>query len=172
MRVLIEVVKGTVIHLPQSEDNESDTSSVDTTDSSQPQDQSELDPLGLTQGGPEREEGEWSGHSSSPEAMDQDEVLEHDTYLDGVQPVMLAWPSDRELILRLWTLLLNPRRLRVTPVDPWRPRMHGTTVTILTPRGAKGRTRRLSVIDCTPRYGPTQFLHRRELITGGTKGRT
>ncbi len=56
---------------------------METTDSSQPQDRSELDPLLLTQGGSEREEGEWSGHSSSPEAMDQDEVQGHDTYLDG-----------------------------------------------------------------------------------------
>ncbi len=80
---LIRALQGTVIHLIQSEDNESDTSSVETTDSSQPQDRSELDPLPLTQEGPEREEGEWTGDSSSHEAMDQDEVQEHDTYLDG-----------------------------------------------------------------------------------------
>ncbi len=80
---LIRALQGTVIHLIQSEDDESDTSSAETTDSSQPQDRSEPDPLHLTQGGPEREEGEWTGRSSSPEAMDQDEVLEHDTYLDG-----------------------------------------------------------------------------------------
>ncbi len=79
---LIQALQGTVIHLIQSED-ESDTSSVETTDSSQPQDRSEPDPLRLTQGGPEREEGEWSGNSSPPEAMDQDEVQEHNTYLDG-----------------------------------------------------------------------------------------
>ena len=47
------------------------------------QDCSELDPLNLTQGGPEREEGECSNQSSSPEAMDQDDVLGRDTYLDG-----------------------------------------------------------------------------------------
>ena len=80
---LIRVLQGTTIHLIQSEDDESDTSSMETTDSSQPQNRSELDPLRLTQGGPEREEGEWTGRSSSPEAMDQDEVLEQDTYLDG-----------------------------------------------------------------------------------------
>ncbi len=80
---LIRALQGTVIHLIQSEDDESDTSSVETMDLSQPQDGSELDPLPLTQGGPEREEGEWSGNSSSPKAMDQDEVQEHDTYLDG-----------------------------------------------------------------------------------------
>ncbi len=79
---LIRALQGTVIHLIQSEDNESDTSSMETMDSSQPQDQPELDPLPLTQGGPELEEGEWSGHSSSPEDMDQDEVLGHDTHLD------------------------------------------------------------------------------------------
>ncbi len=56
---------------------------MEAADSSLPQDRSEFDPLNLTQGGPELEEGEWSGHSSTPEAMDQDEVLGHDTYLDG-----------------------------------------------------------------------------------------
>ena len=54
---LIRALQGTVIHLIQSEDNESDTSSVETTDSSQPQDRSALDPLSLTQVGPKREEG-------------------------------------------------------------------------------------------------------------------
>ncbi len=72
---LIRALQGTVIHLAQSEDNESDTSNVETTDSSQPQDRSERGPLFLTQGGPELEEGECSNQSSSPKAMDQDEVL-------------------------------------------------------------------------------------------------
>ncbi len=49
---LIRALQGTVIHLLQSEDNESDTSRVEITDSSQPQDRSEQDPLYLTQGAP------------------------------------------------------------------------------------------------------------------------
>ncbi len=59
------------------------TSEMEATDSSLPQDRSGLDLLNLTQGGPERDEGECSSYSSSPEAMDQDKVLGHDTYLDG-----------------------------------------------------------------------------------------
>ena len=38
---LIRALQGTVIHLAQSEDNDSDTSSVETTDSSQPRDRYE-----------------------------------------------------------------------------------------------------------------------------------
>ncbi len=83
VRVLIRALQGTVIHLVQSENDESDTSEMEATDSSLPQDRSELDPLNLTQGGPEREEEECTPHSSSPEVMDQDDVLGHDTYLDG-----------------------------------------------------------------------------------------
>ena len=83
VRVLIQALQGTVIHLVQSEDYESATSDMDASDSSLLQDRSELDPLNLTQDGPEREEGELSNQSSSPEAMDQDEVLGCDTYLDG-----------------------------------------------------------------------------------------
>ena len=56
---------------------------MEASDSSLPQDRSELDPLNLTQGGPEREEGELSNQSSSLEAMDQEDVLGRDTYLDG-----------------------------------------------------------------------------------------
>ncbi len=77
---LVRALQGTVIQLVQSEDNDSDTSNVETMDSSQPRDRSERDPLGLAQGGPELEEGECQ--ASSPEAMDQDEVLGHDAYLD------------------------------------------------------------------------------------------
>ncbi len=83
VRVLIQVLKGTVIHLIQSEDDESATSDMEASDSSLLQDGSELDPLNLTQDSPEREEGELTPHSSSPEAMDQDDVLGHDTFLDG-----------------------------------------------------------------------------------------
>ncbi len=36
--------------------------------------------------------------------------------------------------------------------------MHGTNVTILTPLGAKQKTRQLSAINCTLRYGPTRSL--------------
>ncbi len=83
VRVLIHALKGTVIRLVQSEDDESDTSDMDASDASLTQDHSELDPLNLTQGGPEREERECSNQSSSPEAMDQDDVLGRDTYPDG-----------------------------------------------------------------------------------------
>ncbi len=83
VRVLIQALQGTVIHLVQSEDDESDTNDMEASDSSLPQDRSELDPLNLTQGGPEQEEGGCSNQSSSPEAMDQDGVLGRDTYLDG-----------------------------------------------------------------------------------------
>ncbi len=75
VRVLIQVLQGTVIHLIQSEDDESDTIDMDASDSSLLQDRSEQDPLNLAQGGLEREEGQCSSHSSSPEAMDQDDVL-------------------------------------------------------------------------------------------------
>ncbi len=161
VKVLIQALQGTVIHLVQSEDDESDTREMEAMDSSLPQDQSEFDPLRLTQGGPEREEGEWTGHPSSPEAMDQDEILGHDTYLDWGSASDAGMASRR-------TLLPSTRSLRDIPAGPWRARMHGTAVTILTLRGAKGRTRWLSIVNCTPRYGPTQFLHRRDLITGGT----
>ncbi len=84
VRVLIQALQGTVIHLIQSEDDESATSDMYASDSSLPQDHFELDPLNLAQNGPEREEGELSNQSSSPEAMDQNDVLGRDTYLDGV----------------------------------------------------------------------------------------
>ncbi len=64
----------------QSEDNDSDTSDAETTDSFQLRDRSEQDPLGLAQRGPELEEGEC--RPSSPEAMDQDEVLGHNAHLE------------------------------------------------------------------------------------------
>ncbi len=80
VRCLVRALQGTVIRVVQSEDNASDTSDTATTGQSQPWDRSEQDPLGLTQGGPEREEGECQ--PSSPEAMDQDEVLEHDNRLE------------------------------------------------------------------------------------------
>ncbi len=59
VRVLIQALKGTVIHLVQSEDDESATSDIDASDSYLIQDHSELDPLNLTQNGPEREEGSY-----------------------------------------------------------------------------------------------------------------
>ncbi len=60
VRVLIQALQGTMIHLIQSEDDESDTSDMDASDSSLPQDHYEADPLNLTREGPEREEGELS----------------------------------------------------------------------------------------------------------------
>ena len=50
-------------------------------------------------------------------------------------------------------------------------RMHGTAVAILTPLGAKERTRWLSAVDCTLRYGPMQSLRQCGLTVGGTKGK-
>ncbi len=41
-----------------------------------------MDPLALNHRNPDREEGKLSEHSSSPDAMDQDDVLGHDAYLD------------------------------------------------------------------------------------------
>ncbi len=80
VRCLIKALQGTVIRMVQSEDNDFDTSDAGTTGQSQLWDRSEQDPLGLTQGGSEREEGEL--RPSSPEAMDQDDVLGHDTHLE------------------------------------------------------------------------------------------
>ncbi len=77
---LVKALQGTVIRLVQSEDNDSDTSDAATTDQSQPWDRSEQDPLGLVQGGSQREEGELQ--PSSPEAMDQDEILGHNAHLE------------------------------------------------------------------------------------------
>ncbi len=51
--------------------------------SSLPPDHSEADSLALNHGGPEREEGELSEHSSSPDTLDQDDILGCDTYLNG-----------------------------------------------------------------------------------------
>ncbi len=95
VRGLIQALQGTVIHLVQSEDDESETSDMEASDSSLPQDRSELDPLNLTRGGPEREEGECSSHSSSLEAMDQDDVLGHDTSLDGGSASDTGMPSRK-----------------------------------------------------------------------------
>ena len=38
--------------------------------------------MGLNQGDPEREDGVWTGRSSSPQAMDQNETLDHGIPLD------------------------------------------------------------------------------------------
>ncbi len=80
VRCLIKALQGTVIRMVQAKDNASDTSDAGTTGQSQPWDRSEQDPLGLTQEGSEWEEGECQ--PSSPEAMDQDDVLGHDAHLE------------------------------------------------------------------------------------------
>ncbi len=82
VRGLFQALQGAKIHLTQSEDDESATSDMEASNSSLPLDRSETDPLALNHGGPEREEGELTEHSSSPDAMDQDNILGHDTYLD------------------------------------------------------------------------------------------
>ena len=83
VRVLLQALQGTVIHLVQSEDDKSDTSDIDSSDSSLLPDCSEPDPLNLTQDAPERDGGELSNQSSYNKAMDQEDVLGRDTYLYG-----------------------------------------------------------------------------------------
>ncbi len=68
---------------------------MDASDSSLPQDHFEADPLNLTRNGPEREEGELSEQSSSPYSMDQDDVLGHDTYVDGGSASDAGIPPER-----------------------------------------------------------------------------
>ncbi len=175
VRVLIQALKGTVIHLIQSEDNESDTSDMEATDSSQPQDQSEFNPLNLTEGGPEREGGECSNQSSSPKAMDQDEVLGHDTYLDGGSASNTGMVSRQKADSQSEDMDTTaqhsePEGYSGRPMESQDARHHRDINP--TPCGVKWRMRRLSVVDCTLWYGPTQSLHRRGLTAGGTKGRT
>ncbi len=83
VREFVHVLNGVKIQLVQPEDNDSDTGEMDTSHASLPLDRSETDPLALNHGGPDQEEGEISDHSSLSDAMDQDDVLGHDTYLDG-----------------------------------------------------------------------------------------
>ncbi len=174
VRVLIQVLQGTVIHLVQSEDDESATSDMEASDSSLLQDSSELDPLNLTQDGPEREEGELSDQSSSPEAMDQDNVLGRDTYLDGglasdtgVAPRRVtdfqsedmdttAQPSEAESYSGRPMESQDARHSRGNPDPTWGEGENEVA-----------QRRRLSVL----RYGPTQSLHQHGLKVGGTKGK-
>ncbi len=80
---VIHALKWVKIQLVQSGDDDSDMSEIDTSHASLSLDRSEADPPALNHGGPEREEEEISEHSSSPDAMDQDDVLGRDTHLDG-----------------------------------------------------------------------------------------
>ncbi len=80
---VVHALRGVKIQLVSPEHNDSDTSEMDTSHASLPLERSEADPLALNYGSPEREEGEISEQSSSPDAMDQDDVLGHDTYVDG-----------------------------------------------------------------------------------------
>ncbi len=82
VREFVRALKRVKIQLVQPEDDDSDTSEMDTSHASLPLDHSEADPLALNHGDPEREEGELSERSSSPDAMDQDDVLGNDDYLD------------------------------------------------------------------------------------------
>ena len=63
-------------------EDDSDTSEINTSHASLLLNRSEMDPLALNHTNPEQEEGELTEHSSSPDALDQDDVLGHDTYLD------------------------------------------------------------------------------------------
>ncbi len=80
---VVRALRGVKIQLVTPEDDDSEMSEMDTSHASLSLDRSEADPLALNYGGPEREEGEISEHSSSPDAMDQDDILGRDTYLDG-----------------------------------------------------------------------------------------
>ncbi len=80
---MVRALRGVEIQLVTSEGDDSATSEMDTSHTSLALDRFEADPLSLNQGGPELEEGELTEQSSSPDAMDQDDVLGRDTYLDG-----------------------------------------------------------------------------------------
>ncbi len=80
MQCLVRALQGTVIRLVEPGDDGSATSIAETIDTHLPLNRSVQDPLGLNQGGPELEEGEW--RPSLHEAMDQDDVLEHNASLD------------------------------------------------------------------------------------------
>ncbi len=82
VREFVRVLTGVRIQLVQSEDDDSDTSEMYTFHASLLLDRSETDPLALNQRNPDREDGALTEQSSSPDAMDQDDVLGHDTYLD------------------------------------------------------------------------------------------
>ncbi len=64
---VIRTLRGVKIQLVMPEDNDSDTSKMDTSHASLPLEGSEADPLALNYGGPEQEEGELSQQSFSPE---------------------------------------------------------------------------------------------------------
>ena len=83
VRELFQVLRGVKIHLVQSEDDDSATSDTDAFHSSLHPEHSKMDPLVPNRRNPvDLEEGEISDHSSSPDAMDQDDILGHGTYLD------------------------------------------------------------------------------------------
>ncbi len=72
VRRLIQALQRTKIHLVQAEDSDSDTSDMDTSHHSLPQEYSPANPLGLGLRDPsDLEEGEISDHSHPPEPMDQ-----------------------------------------------------------------------------------------------------
>ncbi len=171
---LVQALQGTVFHLNQSEDNESDTSSVETTDSSQPWHRSEQDPLGLTQGDPAQEEGEWTSHSSSPEAMDQDKVLEHDAHLDegSASEAGLAFgqrTDSQSEEMDVTTRYLEHESYSGQPMETQDARYsRGNPESKWGERETEMAKRKVP----NPRYGPTRSLCSRTSITGGTKGRT
>ncbi len=160
------MLKGTVIHLIQSEDDKSTTSDMDASDSTLPQDHFEADPLNLTQEGPEWEEGELSEQSSSPDTMDQHDVLGRDTYLNGGLASNTGVASGRITDFQSEDM---DTTAQPSGAERWKARMCGMPVAVLTPTGAKERMRRLSVIACTLRYGPTLSLSHRGVTMGGTK---
>ena len=168
--VLIQALLGTVIYLVQSEDNESDTSEMDALDSSLPQDRSELDLLNLAQGGPEREEGECSNQSSSPEAMDQDNVLGRDTYLDGGLASDPGMASGRMTDFQSEDMDTTAQPLGAESYSerPMESQDARHSCGNPDPTWGKGENETAKTL----RYGPTQSLQYRGLTMGGTKGRT
>ena len=156
----------------QSEDNDSDTSDAETTDSFQLRDRSEQDPLGLAQRGPELEEGEC--RPSSPEAMDQDEVLGHNAHLEegSTSDAGIAFgqiTDSQSKAMDATGLYLDSEAFSGQPMET---QVHGIPVATLRLIGVKEKMRRPDVVDCTPRYGPTRSLYTGTSLTGGTKGKT
>ena len=101
--------------------------------------------------------------------MDQDEVLEHDAHLNegSARDAGLAFgqrTDSQSEDMDVTTRYSESEGHSSLPMETQDARYS---------RGnPKEKTRRLNVVDCTPRYGPTRSLCSRTSITGGTKGRT
>ncbi len=102
--------------------------------------------------------------------MDQDEVLGHDANLDEGSAsdagVAFGQRTDSQ------SEAMDATDIYSDSASPWRPRLRGIAVATLSLIGVKEKMRRLDVVECTPRYGPTRSLCTRTSLTGGTKGKT